>query len=100
MSAFIWLVLLSVVVVATAAIDTVATTFTNGKFVATSHTTLQPFSKIQCVEKCHQEERKGMCSLAAYNKATKTCYLSTDSQQDVVDVSDESVGVFFLQGTQ
>ena len=77
-------------------IQTIATTFTRGKAVATSHTVLHSVSKSQCVEKC----KKGTCVVAGYNTATRACYLSVDSQQDVIDVADESSGVFFLQGTQ
>ena len=79
-------------------IKTVETTFTKGKTVATSHTVLQPVSKSQCVERCHQEEKQGSCTIAGYNKNTRACYLSVDSQHDVVDVADESLGVFFLKG--
>ena len=79
-------------------IKTVETTFTKGKTVATSHTVLQPVSKSHCVERCHQEEKQGSCTIAGYNKNTRACYLSVDSQHDVVDVADESLGVFFLKG--
>jgi len=79
-------------------IKTVETTFTKGKTVATSHTVLQPVSKSQCVERCHQEEKQGSCTIAGYNKNTRACYLSVDSQHDVVDVADETLGVFFLKG--
>ena len=47
-------------------------------------------------EKCFEEGKKGACSVAGYNKATKVCYLSTDSEDEVVDVADELSGVFIL----
>lgn len=71
------------------------TQFTKGKTVATSYMTLQPYSKIQCVEKCSDENRQNRCSVAGYNKASKTCYLSADSQQALLDTTDDDVGVFF-----
>ena len=73
------------------------TVFTEKKSVATSHTTLQKVSKIKCVERCNQERQKGMCTLAGYNKATKTCYLSNDDPLDVLDTDDEMTGVFFYE---
>ena len=73
------------------------TNFTNGKAVATSHKTLQPLTDIRCVRECFQEGRKGMCNVDGYNKEdTATCQLSVDSQQDVVDVTDEMSGVFYM----
>ena len=76
-------------------IQSLTTMFTEKKCVATSHTTLQKISKIKCVEKCNQEKQKGRCTLAGYNKATKTCYLSVDDPLDVLDTDDEMTGVFF-----
>jgi len=70
--------------------------FVQGKVVATSHRTIQPLSKIRCVEKCLEEGRNGMCRVAGYNKGTKACNLSVDSQNDVVDIADEMSGVFFM----
>jgi len=78
-------------------IQSVTTMFTEKKCVATSHTTLQNISKIKCVEKCNEERQKGRCTLAGYNKATKTCYLSVDDPQDVLDTADEMTGVFFYE---
>jgi len=78
-------------------IQTVTTRFTEKKSVATSHTTLQKISKIQCVEKCNKERQNGKCSMAGYNKATKTCYLSNDDQQNAQDTDDEMTGVFLYE---
>jgi len=80
----------------TANIQSVMTTFTEKTRVATSHTTLQNISDIQCVRKCSKERQTGGCTLAGYNKATVTCYLSIDDPQDVLGTSDEMSGVFFL----
>ena len=81
----------------TATIESVMTRFTEKKCVATSHTTLQKISKIKCVERCNKERQNGRCTLAGYNKATKTCYLSVDDPQDAQDTQDEMAGVFFYE---
>jgi len=73
------------------------TRFENRKCVGTSRMTLQQYSKIKCVQKCHEENIKGLCNVAGYNKATKTCYLSMDNHQDVLDVDDEMSGVYFME---
>ena len=78
-------------------IQSVRTEFTEKKCVANSHTTLQNISKIMCVERCIQERQKGRCTMAGYNKATKTCFLSVDDPQDVLDTTDEMTGVFFYE---
>ena len=91
------IILFVVISLCNAKIQSVTTEFTGKKCVATSHTTLQKISKIKCVEKCNQERQNGRCTLAGYNKATKTCYLSVDDPQDVLDTDDEMTGVFFYQ---
>ena len=58
-----------------ATIVTTSAMFVNGKAVSTSHTTLQPYSKIQCAEKCFEEGQNGRCRVAGYNKALEACYL-------------------------
>jgi len=80
-----------------ATIQSVKTKFKEGKKLSTSHTTLQRISKIQCVERCSKGKQTGACTLAGYNKATKTCYLSVDDAQDVLDTTDETFGVFFYE---
>jgi len=71
--------------------------FTEKKRVATSHTTLQKISKIKCVERFNKERESGRSTLAGYNKATKTCYLSNEDPLDVLDTNDEMTGVFFYE---
>ena len=90
-------ILFATISLCNANIQSVTSKFTEKKCVATSHTTLQKISKIKCVEKCNQERQKGMCTLAGYNKATKTCYLSVDDPQDVLDTADEMTGVYFYE---
>jgi len=75
----------------------VTTKFTEKKSVATSYTTLQKISKIKCVEKCNKDRQNGRCTLAEYNKATKTCYLSDDDPQAALDTDDEMTGVYFYE---
>jgi len=81
----------------TATIQSVTTRFTEKKTVATSHTTLQKISKIRCVEWCNKERKNEMCTVAGYNKATQTCYLSVDEPQTVLDTDDEMSGVLFYK---
>jgi len=92
----------TVVIVATvfltyADIEEFMVTFLKRKTVATSYLTLERFSKVQCAEKCYKEGKQGRCRIAGYNKDTKTCRLSMDSQQDVLDFPDDSSGVFIYQ---
>jgi len=87
---------LSMVALSSANIQDISAAFIRGKTVATSHTSLQKYSKAQCVKKCFEEGKKGACSVAGYNKATKVCYLSTDTEADVLDVADELSGVFVV----
>lgn len=80
-----------------ATVQTTATHFIKGKTVATSYKTLQSYSKIKCVEKCFAEKRQNRCSIAGYNKVTKTCFLSNDGQQDLLDANEE-FGVMLFSG--
>ena len=75
-------------------------TFISNKTVSTRYLQVTPMSKLQCVEKCYTEGKHGRCVIAGYTNATQSCHLSMDSQQDVVDVPDESVGVFIYQQQQ
>jgi len=78
-------------------IQIVITRFTEKKIVAKSHTTLQKISKIRSVERCNKERQNGMCTIAGYNKATQTCFLSVDDPQDVLDTTYDMAGVFFYE---
>jgi len=75
--------------------SSMVTKYTKGKTVATSYMTLQPYSKIQCVAKCVDEKRQNLCSVAGYNVATKTCFLSNDNQTELLNTADQNFGVFF-----
>ena len=91
------IIVLVSVTLCTATSESVMARFTENKKVATSHTTLQNVSDIQCVRKCNKERQRGMCTLAGYNKATKACYLSVDEPHDALDTADEMAGVFVLE---
>jgi len=84
----------------TGAYQSVTTQFTEGKKVSSSYTTLHKISKVQCVERCNKEKQTNGCTLAGYNKAMRSCYLSVDGPQDVLDTTDEMYGVFFYEPDQ
>jgi len=90
-------VLLMTISLCNASIHNVTTRFTGKKSVATSYTTLQTISKIKCVERCNIERLSGRCTLAGYDKRTKTCYLSDDDPMNVLNTEDEMAGVFFYE---
>jgi len=90
-------ILLVTITFCTASLQSAMTRYTEKKRVATSHTTLQKISKIKCVEKCNKDRHNGRCTLAGYNKATQTCYLSDDDALNVLDTDDEMAGVFFYE---
>jgi len=90
-------VLLLTVSLCYANIESLRFTFTGKKGVTTSHTTLHDISDIQCARKCNKERQNGRCTLAGYDKQTKTCYLSDDDPLNVTDIDDEMTGVFFYE---
>lgn len=51
--------------------------------------TLQSYSDINCVRKCFVEKRQNRCSIAGYDKATQTCFLSNDGQHELLDADEE-----------
>jgi len=67
------------------------------KTVATSYLTLEQYSHMRCVEKCYAEGKQGRCTIAAFNKASSSCRLSMDSEQDVMDTPDDSSAVYIIQ---
>jgi len=52
---------------------------------------------MQCAVKYFEEGRKGRCNVAGYNIALEACYMSVNTQQDVLDVADEMSGVFYMK---
>ena len=80
-----------------ATILSVKTKFTQNKIVKTSHTTLQNITTIRCVQICFKRRQTGGCTLAGYNKTTRTCFLSVGGPHDVLDTTDAMNGVFFYE---
>ena len=93
-------VILSIIALSHADFQDFFATFLKRKTVATSYLTLERFSKVQCAEKCYKEGKQGRCRIAGYNKGSKVCRLSMDSQQDVLDIADDSSGVFIYMYQQ
>jgi len=93
------IVILCTVSLCNANIESLRFTFTGKKVVNTTHTTLHDISDIQCARKCTKERQNGRCTLAGYDKRTKTCYLSDDDPLNVVDTGDGMIGVFFYEMT-
>jgi len=89
-------VIMCALVLTEALIQDTTKEYLKGKWIATSHTTLHQYSKVQCVRRCYEESRHGRCTVAGYDKPTKTCYLSVDSQQDLLHVADEALGVVLV----
>ena len=93
----LWSILLIAMCDANVNVQEVKATFTSKTSVLSSETVIQPYSKAQCVKKCVEEGKQGRCSVAGYNTATKTCYLSTDNQESVLASPDENSGIFVIQ---
>ena len=94
------IVILLTISLCNANIESLRFTFTGEKRVNTTHTTLRDISDIQCARKCNKERQNGRCTLAGYDKRTKTCYLSNDEPLNVLDTTDEMAGVFFYEMTE
>jgi len=94
------IVILFTVSLCNADIESVKFTFTGNKSVNTTHTTLYDISDIQCTRRCITEKQNGRCTLAGYDKRTKTCYLSDDDQLNVFDIDDAMIGVFSYEMTE
>jgi len=90
---FLWLFSLCL-----ANIETMQTQVAKGKKVKTSYKTLQSYSKIKCAETCFDEKRQNRCSVAGYNKVTRTCFLSNDSQHDLHDANEEFGVILYAEG--
>jgi len=94
------IVILFTVSLCNADIESVRFTFTGNKSVNTTHTTLYDISDIQCTSKCITEKQNGRCTLAGYDKRTKTCDLSDDDPLNVFDIDDAMIGVFSYEMTE
>ena len=77
-------------------VQDVQTNFEQCKAVPSSYSTITSISKIQCVKKCFEEGRKGLCNIAEYNKATRSCKLSWGRQEDLITVANDNAGVYLF----
>jgi len=82
--------------VCSANIQEVRTQFVTNKLLSTSYDTRQPISGINCVQWCFEERQTGKCKTAGYNRYAKSCSLSMDNPNDLLDVVDAMTGVFFI----
>lgn len=93
---FVLLVILSMMALANAGQTQTIGEFVPFKSVATSHTTLENYSKSKCLSRCKIAAGQGMCTLAGYNRDTKTCKLSLDTEGSLLTVQDANIGVIYL----
>ena len=77
-------------------VQEVRTQFVKNKFPSTSYATKHPISSLHCVKWCSKDRQSGKCKIAGYNKASKTCELSMNYPQQLMDAADEMTGVFFV----
>ena len=66
------------------------------KLLSTNYATKQPISQLHCVQWCSKDRQQGKCKIAGYHKSSKTCKLSMDFQHTLLNVADETTGVFFM----
>lgn len=78
--------------------ETIRRKFVKGKAVLNSYKTIQSLSKQQCLAKCFQDSKHDMCRIAGYSIATRTCQLSLDSNQDVLEADNDENGIFYVKG--
>jgi len=90
-------VILMTIGLCSADIQEVKTQFVKNKVISTSYATKQHISKLHCVEWCSRDRQVGKCKTAGYNKYSKTCSLSMDFQHTLLDVADETNGVFLMK---
>ena len=91
------IVFLITIALCSSAIQERRTQFVKNKLLSTSYATKQPISKLQCVEWCSRDNQNGKCKTAGYTKSSKTCKLSMDYERDLLNVTDESTGVFLVE---
>jgi len=96
-AATVAVVILMTIGLCSADIQEVKTQFVKNKVLSTSYATKQHISKLHCVEWCSRDRQVGKCKTAGYNKYSKTCSLSMDYQHTLLDVADETNGVFLME---
>jgi len=78
-------------------IQEVRTQFVKNTLLSTIYATRQSISQLHCVQWCSTERKSGKCKIAGYNKHAKACSLSMDYQHNLLDVADETKGVFLME---
>lgn len=95
-AATVAIVFLFTIALCLAEIREVRTQFVKKKLLSTSYAIKQPISQLHCVQWCSKDRQTGKCKIAGYNKSSKTCQLSMDYPQQLMDVADEMTGVFLV----
>jgi len=96
-AATVALVFFMTIALCLAEIQEARTQFVKNKILSTSYASKQHISKLQCVQWCSRDRQTGKCKMAGYNKYAKTCSLSMDNPEDLLDVADEMSGVFVIE---
>jgi len=96
-AATVAVVFLMTIALCSTTVQEVRTQFVKNKLLSTIYATKQPMSQLYCVEWCSRERQSGKCTIAGYNKSSKTCKLSMDYQHNLLDVADETTGVFLME---
>jgi len=78
-------------------VEEMRTQFLNNKLLATSYATKQPISQLHCVQWCSRDRHSGKCRIAGYHKSSKMCQLSMDFQFYLLNVADETTGIFLME---
>jgi len=73
------------------------TQFVKNEILSTSYATNQPISQLNCVRWCFSDGNKGKCKIAGYKLSDKSCSLSMDNPEDLMEVADELSGVFVIE---
>jgi len=90
-------VILVTIALCSADIQEVRTQFVKKKVLSTSYATKHHISKLNCVQWCFRDRQMGKCQIAGYNKYAKTCSLSMDNPENLLDVADEITGVYVME---
>lgn len=76
----------------------IVTKYVSDRDVYSSYDTFCGLSKFKCVDKCLRDFPSGQCKAAGYNKASKTCRLSSNSDV-TIRANDSNTGVYLLHFT-
>jgi len=96
-AATVAVVTLVTIALCSADIQEVRTQFVKNKVLSTSYATKHNISKLNCVQWCFRDRQMGKCKIAGYNKYAKTCSLSMDNPENLMNVVDEMTGVYVME---